>query len=94
MYACRFCDAGTLFCSVEDTLYRMCGYVVIISCPVKQPHSGAIFSPALSQMIEGRMGQDGVTVIAPLALSYPHRHPFAVDIGHLKTCCFAYPQPR
>src|SRR5271157_6301213 len=63
MHAGRLCNAGTLFCRVKNTLYRTCGYVVLIFCPLKQPNSGAIFSPVLSQMIEGRPGQYGVTVI-------------------------------
>ena len=53
-----------------------------------------IFSPVLSQMLKGRLGQDGVAIFAALALTYSYHHPFAVDIGYLKTRCFAGPQSR
>ena len=81
MHAYWFWDAGTFFCSIEDSLYRLCGYVVILLLPIKQPFSGAILLPVLSQMLKGRLGQNGVAVLASFTLTYPYRHPLAIDIG-------------
>jgi hypothetical protein len=88
MYAGRLCDAGTLFRSVEDRLYRIGGYMVILLLPIKQPFRGTIFFPVLSQLLKGCLGQNGVTV-ASFPLSYSYRHPLAIDISHLETRCFA-----
>jgi len=35
-------------------------------------------------MLKGRLGQNGVAILAALAIIYPYRHPFAVDIGQLQ----------
>jgi hypothetical protein len=55
--------------------------MIILLLPIKQPFSGAILFPVLSQMLKGRLGQNGVAVLASFALAYPDRHPLAIDIG-------------
>src|SRR4030042_5880884 len=72
----------------------MGGDLVILFCPFKQPLLGAIVVPVLSQMLKGPFRQNGVTILASLALTYPYHHSFTIDIGELKACCFAHSQSR
>ena len=55
--------------------------MVILLLPFKQPFRGTIFFPVLSQMLKGRLGQNGIAILASFALTYPYRHPLAIDIG-------------
>ena len=49
MHAGRFCDAGPFLCFVEELLYRIGGYMVILLLPLKQPlRWGDIFSSIVS----------------------------------------------
>ena len=66
----------------------------ILFCPFKQPLRGAICPPVVSQLLKGRLGQNGVTILASLALTYPDHHSFTIDIGQFKACCFAHSQSR
>ena len=68
--------------------------MVILFGPFKQPLRGAIFPPVVSQMLKGPLGQNGVTILASLALTYPDHHSFTIDIGELKACGFACSQSR
>ena len=89
-----FSDAGALSGSIEQQLDGMGGDMVILFGPFKQPLRGAIFPPVLSQLLQGRLGQNGVTILASLALSDPDHHPFTINIGEFKACCLAHSQSR
>lgn len=45
-------------------------------------------------MLQGRLGQDGVAILASLALIDPDHHPLTIDIGYLKPCGFTGSQSR
>jgi len=89
-----FGNAGTLSGSVKQQLDRMGGNGFILFCPFKQPLRGAISPPVVSQLLQGRLGQNGVTILASLALSDPDHHSLTIDIGELKACCLAHSQSR
>jgi hypothetical protein len=72
----------------------MGGNVVILFCPFKQPLPGAIVMPILSQLLKSPLGQNGVTILASLALTDPDHHSFPIDIGELKVCGLAHSQSR
>ena len=94
MHADRLDDAGTLPGFLEKLLDRTHGDVAILLLPFEQPLRGAIFFPVLPQALQGRLGQNGVTILAALAVTYLDRHPFAVNIGQLQAGGFVYPQSR
>src|SRR5208283_5173829 len=93
MYAGWFCDVGQFLCLVKELLYRICGYVAVLFRTIEQPAYRMVFSPVFPQKLKSRPGQDGIAVLATLALAYTYCHPLAVNIGYLQAGCFACPQP-
>src|SRR4030043_2421605 len=53
-----------------------------------------ILSPVLSEAFKGSLRQDGISILPPFALLPPHPHSFAIDIGNLQVCRFAYSESR
>jgi hypothetical protein len=93
MYAGWFCDVGQFLRLVKELLYRICGYVAVLPRTVEQPTYRTVFSPVFPQKLKSCPGQDGIAVLTSLAITYPYRHPLAINIGYLQTGCFACPQP-
>jgi len=94
MHAGRFGNAGTLLRLLKDLLDRAYGDVIVLFHPIKQPLVGMILSPIFSQMFKSSRGQNGIAVLASLALCYPDHHPLAVNIGDLQAGGFTGPQSR
>ena len=60
----------------------------------KQPAAGPSHAPVCAEGLEQARRQDGVAILATLALHHANRHALGIDVVHLQVEDFGQTQPR